>query len=176
MHAILEPVLIIPQQDVVPVPHKSTAKPGDLGETKKPSFLSVASASISSSCDPCELRPRLMPVPYTTTYAELSTDKRPFTTTHNSKTPTAAAVKSVQILKQFWGDVEDDDSDTEGLTVMQTGADRYLLSDTETVGKVKHVRKNKKQKSPKSVAEASSARINTRSKKPFVWNPNINTS
>jgi len=55
---------------------------------------------------------------------------------------------------------------------MQTGDDRYLLSDTETVGKVKRGRKNKKQKSPKFVAEASSARINTRSKK----NPNITTS
>jgi len=105
-------------------------------------------------------------------YAELSTNKRPFTTTHNSKTPTAATVKSVQILKQFWGDVEDDDSDIEDLTVMQTSVDRYLLSDTETIGKVKRGRKNKKQKSPKYVAEARSARINTRSKK----NPNINTS
>jgi hypothetical protein len=172
VHAIFEPVLNIPQKDVVPVPHKSTAKPGDLGETERPSFLSIASASISSACDPCELRPRLMPVPYTTMYAELSIDKRPFTTTHNSKTPTAAALKSVQILKQFWGDVEDDDSDTEDLTVMQTGADQYLLSDTETVGKVKRGKKNKKQKSPKSMAEASSARINTRSKK----NLNITTS
>jgi hypothetical protein len=102
VHAILEPVLNIPRKDVVLIPHKSTAKPGDLGDTERPSFLSVASASISSAC---ELRPRLMPVPYTTMYAELSIDKRPFTTTHNSKTPTAAALKSVQILKQFWGDV-----------------------------------------------------------------------
>lgn len=130
VHAILEPVLIIPQKDGVPVPHKITATPGDLGETERSSFLSVAFAYISSACDPCLLRPHLMLVPYTTMYAELSTDKRPFTTTYNSKTPTAAALKSVQILKQFWGDVEGDDSDTEDLTIMQTGVDQYSLSDT----------------------------------------------
>ena len=82
----------------------------------------------------------------------------------------AASLKSVKILKKFWGDVEDDDSASDINTDMEHAADIYLAKHIDIAFNTKSGRKTKKQKSSMthngkgSDGITSSEHIQTRSK------------
>jgi hypothetical protein len=132
-------------------------------------------------CDPslvvrCSSTPVLsLAVPVTSVDEDLSLGKRVIGgKSGDTSNHSAASLKSVQIMKEFWGDVDDDDSASDINTDMEHAADRYLAKHTDIASNTKPGRKTKKQKSPKthigksSDGITSSEHIQTRSKKGVI--------
>jgi len=109
-------------------------------------------------------------VPITSVDEELSLDKRVVGgKSGNTSNHSAASLKSVKILKEFWGDIEDDDSASDINTDIEHAADDYAKH-TDIASNTKSGRMTKKQKSTKihngkgSDGITSSEHIQTRSK------------
>jgi hypothetical protein len=109
-------------------------------------------------------------VPITSVDEELSLDKRVIGgKSGNVSNHSAASLKSVKILKQLWGDVEDDDSASDTNTDMEHAAE-YLAKHTDIASNTKSGRMTKKQKSTKihNGKGSDSEHIQTRSKKGVI--------
>jgi len=114
-------------------------------------------------------------VPITSVDEELSLDKRVIGgNSCDTSNHSAASLKSVKILKKFWGDVEDDDSASDINTDMERATNIYLAKHTDIAFNTKSGRKTKKQKSSMTHngkgfdGIKSSEHIQTRSKKCII--------
>jgi hypothetical protein len=141
-HTILEPVVILPQKNVGPVPPK-------------------AAIPVGESHHKVVLSPIKMATPVTT-YEELGPDKGRVHAIGGSKNVSAAAKKSVQILSKLWGDVVDSDHTTDGTMDLDT--------DTEIVPKFsRKLGKSSSSTRGKGLdGITSSEHIQTRSKKGVI--------
>lgn len=106
----------------------------------------------------------VMPVPQTTYVDFLGPDKRPFTVPPGPSIPNEAISKSVRILKKFWGDEEDEDSDSGAQTDNTTRSNKYLEDKMVKVPTFKVGRPRKKNKNSKNNLDKSGEGIKTRSK------------
>jgi len=98
-----------------------------------------------------------MPQPITTAYTSLTSDKRPISTIVGKQTTnihSEASLKIVQILKKFWGDVDDDveDSAFDSLQEAEINVSKYLAHKVELGNLPRTNRKAQRQKKEKANA------------------------
>ena len=73
-----------------------------------------------------------MAMPVTTYAAAFTTDLRPFVPLPvSSSIPTEASKRSVQILKELWGDLAEDEPDANTLTVQEYNPNKHVETPTK---------------------------------------------
>ena len=84
-------------------------------------------------------------MPVTTYAATFTTDLRPFAPLPvSSSIPIEASKRSVQILKELWGDLEEDEPDTNTLTVQEYNTNKHVETPTKVNMKLQKKKKEAK--------------------------------
>lgn len=141
----------------------------------RPLNNSVTSVSAPKALDPAlvanwaatpVLTPTCFPTPITSNYEFLGMDKRPPTTPYVQIFHSAAANKTIQVLKKFWGDeVDEDNSESDFPNDNTDGSNKYFEENLVKACSSKASKQQKKQKSPRQKKDNSKEGMKTRFKK-----------